>query len=209
MIPIFDAGHGSVIGGKAQTKGKRSPDWEHGVLLEGVVNRWIVNRVIEECDRNQVPYYHCSPEQKDISLKRRLRRVNDWHSLNSDIYLLSIHCNAGGGEGMEIYTTTGQDDSDKIAETIMTSIQQAIPTTRYRYDMSDGDKDKEKNFTMLIGSDCPSVLLEAGFMDLRADYFKLFNEQYLETFVDALYVAIKKLYDHGLSVQDRGEDSVS
>ncbi|MBK8888090.1 MAG: hypothetical protein IPN46_16750 [Saprospiraceae bacterium] len=45
---ILDNGHGGVINGKYQTTGKRSPNWDKGVLFEGMFNRWVVNRIIEK-----------------------------------------------------------------------------------------------------------------------------------------------------------------
>lgn len=73
---LWDNGHGSTINGHYQTPGKRSPDWEHGVLYEGVANRWIVNKTILSMDYERLPYYHLSPELEDTSLTVRSNRAN-------------------------------------------------------------------------------------------------------------------------------------
>ncbi|MBK8079429.1 MAG: hypothetical protein IPK25_03525 [Saprospiraceae bacterium] len=52
---ILDNGHGGVINGIYQTSGKRSPNWNQGILYEGMFNRWVVNRVIEALDRKKNP----------------------------------------------------------------------------------------------------------------------------------------------------------
>ena len=45
---ILDNGHGGVIDGVYQTKGKRSPKFENGdVLYEGVFNRRVVKKLSE------------------------------------------------------------------------------------------------------------------------------------------------------------------
>ena len=40
-------------------QGKRSPDWELGVLYEGVFNRWIVNEIAKnlEYEKNSLLYF--------------------------------------------------------------------------------------------------------------------------------------------------------
>ncbi len=64
---ILDAGHGGMINGKYQTKGKRSPTWEDGsVLYEGECNRQIKDRVMELMQFHNMPYYDVNPEQIDI-----------------------------------------------------------------------------------------------------------------------------------------------
>ena len=102
MIPILDNGHSGMVGGQYLTAGKRSPDWEKGVLYEGAFNRWVVNLIMRELDYAGVPYYHVSPELTDISLTKRVNRANKIHATNPNTYLLSIHANAGGGTGLEL-----------------------------------------------------------------------------------------------------------
>ena len=105
---IWDNGHGSTIDGVYQTKGKRSPNWDKGVLYEGVANRWIVQNCIKHMDYARLPYYHISPELEDISLTERVRRANEIYETNKDVYGISVHFNAGGGTGWEIFTSPGE-----------------------------------------------------------------------------------------------------
>ncbi|MBK8888006.1 MAG: N-acetylmuramoyl-L-alanine amidase [Saprospiraceae bacterium] len=94
---ILDNGHGGLINGIYQTSGKRSPNWDKGVLFEGMFNRWVVNRIIEKLDRKKIPYYHISPEFTDTTLETRTNRANHIFDQNPDVWILSIHANAGGG----------------------------------------------------------------------------------------------------------------
>lgn len=196
LIPIFSNGHGGVIGGVYQTAGKRSTPEMGKVLYEGAFNRWVVNRLIEKCDREGIPYYHVSPELEDVTLGERVRRIDEIYRKNKSTYLLEIHANAGGGVGIEGFTTKGVTRSDFIAEKFLSSIQTKMQGIQVlRTDTSDGDLDKEVDFYTIKNCDSPAVLLECGFMDNKTDYDKLWSESYLTTLVNTLFETIKELYN--------------
>lgn len=194
MIPILDSGHGRVINGLYQTPGKRSPEWEKGVLYEGMFNKWVTNRILEELDRRGVPYYYISPEHTDISLDLRVDRANKIYRDNTNTYLLSIHANAGEGTGIEGFTSPGQTKSDAIADMFLSRLERKM-NMKMRYDLSDGDKDKEANFQILRYTHCPAFLLECGFMDHKKDYHNLWDRSYLSLLVDTLVETIVELYN--------------
>ncbi len=195
MKPIFDNGHGGKINGIYQTPGKRSPNWENGILYEGAFNRWVVNRLTEKMDRLDLPYYHVSPELTDISLTERVKRANEIYKSDKETYLLSIHANAGGGTGIEAFTSIGKTKSDEIADLFLINIELDMKGIAVmRYDLSDGDRDKEANFQVLKTSNCPAVLVECGFMDNRSDYNKLWSHDYLNKLTESLFRTILELH---------------
>lgn len=174
LIPILDAGHGGMIGGVYQVLrgGKQSPNYEpFGVLYEGAFNRWLNAELMRELDYRRLAYYNISPELKDTPLHVRSRRANEIYQANPNVYVLSNHANAGGGEGIEGFTSKGDTDADPIAEKFLAKIEQDFPERRMRFDNAyDGDRDKEADYHILIKTLCPSILLEWGFMDFRKDY---------------------------------------
>ncbi len=194
MKPIFDNGHGGIINGIYQTPGKRSPQWELGILYEGAFNRWVINRLMEKMDRLGLGYYHASPELTDTSLNDRVKRANEIFAKNKDVYFLSIHANAGGGVGIEAFTTPGQTKSDEICELFLVNLKNSLITQIIRQDLSDGDHDKEEKFQVLTKTNCPSVLIECGFMDNKTDYKKLWDEEYLESLVNSILKTIIDIY---------------
>lgn len=197
-IPILDAGHGGMIRQEYQTHGKRSPNWHKGILYEGMFNRWLVNRVIEKLDRSTIPYYHISPELEDISLSVRCKRANEIYKYQENTYLFSVHANAGGGTGIEGFTTKGKTKSDKIAEVFLKNIKRDIGDVKIRADYSDGDIDKEVNFYILRKFEGPAILLEYGFMDNKEDYVKLWSKKYLEMLVDSTCKTMIDIYQIGI-----------
>lgn len=196
MIPILDNGHGGVIAGKYVTPGKRSPDWDLGVLYEGAFNRWIINGVMEELDQIGFPYYHVSPEIYDVSLPTRVRRANQIFDRDSDTYLLSIHANAGRGTGMEGYTSIGDSQADPICDIFLRDLQIWFPDSTMRYDFIDGDRDKESKFYILTQTKCPAILLELGFMDHLNDYRKLWSVEWRSRMIQTLSNTIIELCTH-------------
>ena len=194
-IVILDNGHGGLIGGIYQTNGKRSPDWENGVLYEGVFNRWIVNKVCKRLDMLNIPYYKLVPENEDISLAERVRRVNSIAKKNPNVWLLSQHATAGGGTGFEAFTTKGKTLSDILAEKLIEEIEKTFSNLKMRYDLSDGDKDKEADFYIIKNVVCPAVLVESLFMDNKDDYRLLWDGDFQNALADCYVRVIKRIYD--------------
>jgi N-acetylmuramoyl-L-alanine amidase len=193
---VLDNGHGGMINGVYQTAGKRSPKYSRGVLYEGMFNRWVVNRIKEQLDRLSIPYYNISPEDKDTSLASRVYRAESIYNENQNTWLLSIHANGGGGKGIEGFTSVGNTDSDSIAEIVLSNLERDLKNQRMRFDMSDGDKDKESNFYILRNPRMSAFLLECGFMDNEADYQNLWDKCYIEILVNSIVRSIKEIYEN-------------
>ena len=138
LKPILDNGHAGMINGIYATPGKRSPQWPKGVLYEGAFNRWVVNLLMRKLDKAKIPYYHVSPELTDVSLNTRVDRANEIYSIDKDVYFMSMHANAGGGQGHEQFTSVGETMSDKYATRFLKGIESMFPQMKMRYDRTDG-----------------------------------------------------------------------
>ena len=169
MKIFIDNGHGLM------TAGKRSPD---GQFREAFYNREIAKRVVADLVDRGYDAELLVPEDDDVSLEERVRRVNTACFLlgKANVILVSIHVNAAGNgskwlnaTGWSVYTCKGQTASDKLAECLCESAIKNFPGRRIRTDMSDGDIDWEENFYILRKSLCPAVLTENFFMDSHSD----------------------------------------
>lgn len=174
---LLDAGHGGLINGIYQTPGKRSPEWELGVYYEGVGNRDFVQRILQKAKHHNLTVIDPYPTDKDIPLKKRTNIINKLHKENNNVIVISIHSNAGGGSGFEIFTSPGNSPSDKVATVFYEEISKKFPKVKMRPDWSDGDPDKEANFWILTKTYCPAILTENLFMDNKIDYQMLFNNE--------------------------------
>ena len=169
MKIFIDNGHGLM------TAGKRSPD---GQFREPFYNREIARRVVSDLKDRGLDAELLVPEDDDISLAERVRRVNAACFLlgKQNVILVSIHVNAAGNgskwlnaTGWSAYTCKGQTESDKLAECLCQAAIKNFPGRRIRTDISDGDLDWEEGFYILRKTLCPAVLTENFFMDSRYD----------------------------------------
>ena len=190
---IFDNGHGGIINGVYQTKGKRSPEWSLGEqLFEGVFNRNIVNKLTKLCKSLNIECITLVPEPEDISLRKRVNRANKIYKEHENSILLSIHANAGGGTGFEMFTSVGETKSDRIANILIKEYSDTIPQLKLRKDESDGDLDKEAKFTIITETYCPAILIETAFMDKYwPDCKMLLHDE--DIFVEAIFNGILQL----------------
>ena len=191
MKILIDNGHG------IQTKGKRSPD---GTFLEAIYNREIAKRIVAELQNKGYDAELLVPEEEDIPLKERVRRVNAACSASSsclaptghpNVILVSIHVNAAGdgskwmnATGWSCYTSKGQTQSDKLADCLYQAAIKNFPGKRIRTDDSDGDSDWEENFYLLRKSLCVAVLTENFFQDCLSEVQFLQSESGKQAIID-------------------------
>ena len=169
MKIFIDNGHGLM------TAGKRSPD---GQFREPFYNRELARRVVSDLRDRGLDAELLVPEDDDISLAERVRRINAACFLlgKQNVILVSIHVNAAGNgskwlnaTGWSVYTCKGQTASDMLAECLCQAAIKNFPGRRIRTDMSDGDMDWEEGFYILRKSLCVAVLTENFFMDSISD----------------------------------------
>ena len=184
MKVLIDNGHG------LNTPGKRSPD---GTFLEASYNREIAKRIVADLTDRGYDAQLLVPEDHDIPLSERAKRVNIVCSVlgKSNVILISVHVNAAGNgskwlnaTGWSVYTCMGQTESDRLAEILCEAAIKNFPGRRIRTDMSDGDMDWEEGFYILRKSLCPAVLTENFFMDSRSDLEYLQSRAVKQAIVD-------------------------
>lgn len=158
---LLDSGHGGVIAGSYMTSGKRSPVWENGsVLYEGEFNRAIKYRLKEMLQLEGIPYVDVNPQDEDLSLSDRVDAANSYPT--NSVYV-SIHANAGGGTGCEVFTAVNcSSNSTKLAKCIEHQYGPHFYGERWR-------GIKKKDFYVIKNTKMPAVLIEAFFMDTEKE----------------------------------------
>lgn len=197
---VLDTGHPDLVFNvySPLTKGKQYTHKGAKTFHEGHWNRWFANLLMHELYLRHIPYNHISPELIDTPLNIRKKRINKMYKIDKEIYLFSIHFNAGNGRGSEIYTTKGLTKSDYIAEYIISKVEKELgDITHLRYDKSDGDKDKEKNFSILMCNPF-AVLLEILFFDNLKDFKQITDPNYFKKYVKVIADAIEEIYLYGI-----------
>lgn len=197
---ILDAGHGGMIKGIYQTKGKQSPLFSDGTrLYEGVNNRVIVEVLKKAFDEHDIKYYDCVASEMDIALPTRVARANMIAKTKPCVYI-SIHSDANGdgitwdsASGLSVYTSKGQTKSDVFAEYVINELHDNFKSdVKWRTDLTDKDKDKEENFYVLKNTDCPAILCELGFHTNLEEATKMKTIEWKNKVVLSIVYAIKK-----------------
>ena len=187
MVILLDNGHG------CNTPGKRSPVWEDGTqLFEYEFNRDLVKRIIRGCG-DSVRCVEIVPEIEDISLAERCKRANLCQRIHGDCLFISIHANAGGGTGFEIFTSKGTTRADFFATELIVQLENDFRDIRMRKDFSDGDPDKESDFYVLKHTTMPALLAENLFMDNYKDCRRLLNPDFRQRLADSYVRFIKSI----------------
>lgn len=168
-VILLDAGHGGIIDGVYQTRGKRSPVWEDGSqYFEGVGNRQIRDELSKMLKKEGIRYFHINEGQKDTVLKERKDLANHYCKKygTKNCLGISIHSNAfreQKANGYEAYTSEGQNGSDIVAEAYYDEYAKEFPELNPRTDNKDSDRDKESYLYMTNRTACNWLLVENGF----------------------------------------------
>ena len=180
MKIFIDNGHGQF------TAGKRSPD---GQFREYYYNRIVARRITSKLKELGYDAELLVPEDDDIPLKERCRRVNAWCLLHGkkNAICVSIHFNAYGNgsewtspSGWSIFTSKGDTAADRLADCIAEAVKVNLPTMKMRGDYSDGDIDYEEEFYLLKHTMPACILSENGFMTNEKECRWLMSEEAIE-----------------------------
>lgn len=180
------------------TPGKQSPC---GTFKEYAWAREILHVVKLGLEQLEVTVVLIAPESEPSATWLKRNRVDVANKIDNAFYF-SLHVNAAPGQGwqqargIEIWTSKGQTKSDEYATKIFIALRNEFEKDFsdfklfWRTDMSDGDIDKEANFTELL-SKHPSVLLEFLFMNNKTDLKFLQDNRIKARLADVL---INELY---------------
>lgn len=194
---ILDPAHGSNVTGKA------SPDGTH---KEYIWSRLVAKKLAEKLKALDYHVAFTTESELEIGLSKRKQAADNIVIPKGNVKLLiSNHNNAAGADGkwhnasgVEIWTAKGKSLSDVFADYIIESLAERFkddPAMKFRYDLSDGDKDKEENFTVLMGNYF-AVLIEWLFQDNLYDVKRLKDEAINDKYVDAVILGIEKCNEY-------------
>ena len=193
MIILIDNGHGQ----NSEQNGKFSPLLDDSIKIsddltnKGRFREWKYNRVISHqvVDILTEMGYDARlvvPEDTDVSLSERIRRINTICNKEGakNVLLVSVHSNAVGNgsqwmdaKGWEAYTTRGKTKSDLLAEYLYGRADKNLNGRKIREDWTDGDRDKEADFYIIKKAKCAAVLTENFFYDNKDDLKYLTSDE--------------------------------
>ena len=115
-----------------------------------------------------------SNESVSASLNRRAEIANR----NGADLFVSIHCNAGGGTGIETYYCTGSDTGKTLASFVQKNVVNEIGLRNRGV--------KSARYAVLRNTNMPSILLETAFIDTVSDAAVLSDPGSQQGYADAI-----------------------
>ena len=190
---LLDFGHGGMYEGHYVTAPAKMHTFSDGLTIyEGVINRKIGYKLAKLLD-GKYEYDIISDPEDDLSLPVRVMTADNRFRKDPRCIFLSIHSNAGGGSGFEVFTSKGQTKSDKVAQIFCEVYKKMFPEFKFRSDQLDGDDDKEADFYVLRKTDCPALLVENLFFDNRREAEYLLSEFGQNKIAECLFECIKQV----------------
>ena len=153
-VLVLDAGHGY------NTLGKRTAASLGTVFREWYLNDRVCDYIAQFLKDYNVTIYRTDDTDgsTDVSLTSRVRKTNE---INPDLFI-SIHHNAGGGTGTEVYWHSyGTQEDKKVAGIIAPKLASKTGLRNRGV--------KQAEFAVLCCK-VTAVLVEGGFMDSASDY---------------------------------------
>lgn len=169
-ILVLDAGHGLMTAGKQTLNGSK------GVIKEWEMNNVVCNFIEEYLTDYDVKIYRTDDKtgKTDTPLTTRVNQCNNY---NPHLFI-SIHHNAGGGTGTEVYYHTKGTAEDKKVANLLAPKLAAKTGMKNR-----GVKTAE--FTVLTCK-ATAILVEGGFMDTQSDYDIITSEKGQRAYAEAV-----------------------
>ena len=150
-----------------------------GLLKESVENRPVGNKVIEKLRALGHTVIDCSCDYSKDRNEQLAAIVKKANAQKLDLFL-SLHLNAGGGTGAEVYTTNTSGAKQEAKKLIDTYCNRTGFKNR-------GHKYAE--FYVLRHTVAPAMLIEMAFVDTEADY-KKWNDLGAELIANAIVEGI-------------------
>ena len=181
-VLVLDAGHG------LNTAGKQTMNGSKGIIKEWTMNNNVCNKIADILKDYDVTIYRTDDTtgKTDTALTTRVSKCNGY---NPDLFV-SIHHNAGGGTGVEVYWhSQGTSEDKKIASIV-------APKLSAQTGMKNRGV-KQAAFTVLTCK-ATAILVEGGFMDTQSDYEYICSETgqraYAKAVADSVieYLSLKK-----------------
>lgn len=173
-ILVLDAGHG------INTPGKQTLASLGKVYKEWTLNNAVCNKIQKILANYNVTIYRTDDQSgaTDVSLATRVSKTN---SYNPDLFV-SIHQNAGGGTGTEVYYhTRGTSEDKKVAGIIAPKLASKVGLRNRGV--------KTAEFTVLT-TKATAVLVEGGFMDTKNDYEIIISDKGQQAYAEAIAEAV-------------------
>ena len=194
IIVILDPAHGADVGGKC------SPDGKHHEFAWSRARVKSLRSILTDLGYE---VYVTTESENEPGLSKRKNFATQIRKGEKKL-LLSLHNNAAGSDnkwltarGVEAYTTPGVTKADICADYILSQLKKDFPEIKMRHNRDVKlERDKEAEFTVLMGADYMGVLIEWLFQDNKDDVKLLMDSEMNRRFESSIVDSIESINDY-------------
>lgn len=177
---VIDPGHGGLDPGKIGINDEleKNINLEIALKLKEKLEDMNVNVVLTRDDDTQLSSDN-DKGWKKTDMRNRVKIIND---SKADL-CISIHQNSYSSQnvkGAQVFYYSGSENGKKLAEIIQESLKNSL---------DDGNKRMEKSndsYYVLLKSECPTVIVECGFLSNWEEATNLKDDYYQDKIADAI-----------------------
>lgn len=190
-IVCLDNGHGIEV------QGKSSPD---GRFKEYAYTRKMAKALKEELEKIGIQVYMITPEENDIPINTRVKRVNSYGSKYDNKICISLHNNAAGNgskwmnaRGFSTHIAKNASSNSKKLANCIFDVAKELNIKVRQYSQS--QKYWVQDLGICRDTKCPAVLTESLFQDNKEDVAYLESEEGFKTIIKLHVEGIKRYFE--------------
>lgn len=189
---IVDPGHGGIDPGKIGINKVNEKDVNLQIavrLRDSLVLKGY--RVVMTRSSDTGLYENSDINKKRTDMRKRCQLINDEFSKDSRAINISIHQNSYTSEnvkGPQVFYYSKSASGGQLAKIIQHTINKNLVIEKPRTEKANDD------YYMLVNTDCPSVIVECGFLSNWDEAEKLISESYQNKLTNAIIDAIEVYY---------------
>ncbi|MBE5958803.1 MAG: N-acetylmuramoyl-L-alanine amidase [Lachnospiraceae bacterium] len=189
---VIDPGHGGVDPGKIGRNNMPEKDINLGISLKmkKILKDKGFNAVMTR-DKDEGLYEETDSNKKIADMRRRCELINNEYIRNGNVICVSIHQNSYPDErvcGPQVFYYSKSREGSRLAEIMQRTINDKMNVERPR------NTKANDNYFLLINTDCPTVIVECGFLSNPKEAAKLCEKDYQNKIADAVVEGISRYF---------------
>lgn len=198
FIWLIDNAHGGLVNGKYLTAGKQFIHEEGLTIYEGDFTRKISSLLMAALSIDNISFYNVASELEDTSLVLRVNRANSFFNKFHNCIYLSLHGNAGNGNGFEVAGRPEEKSSIRLAQVFLDCLTKEFPEFPVKKLTSVHSPDSEDAHFVLKYTMMPAVITLNLFMDNFQNCQYMLSNVGQRRIAKAHYRAISYIEENGL-----------
>lgn len=189
IVIVIDPGHGGRDPGKVGKNNtlEKELNLEIAIKLQKLFKKDDI-KVILTRDGDYGLYNESDSNKKSVDMRKRCEIIND----SQAVLAISIHQNSYRSEGVkgaQVFFYSKSDEGKILAGNIQKKLIEIADPDNGRIEKAND------NYFMLLNTDCPSVIVECGFLTNKEECALLSDDIYQDKIALAIYKGVMEYLD--------------